>query len=76
MEEDTFRRVCFTCGTQSPPTASSYTLISARYGWRVRRYEKDAEFITEWYCPTCWVAFKQSETGVRTRSSFPVKKKA
>jgi hypothetical protein len=54
-------RVCIGCGAKAPATETQYTLISARYGWRVIRIpstEPGGPGI-EWRCPECWRAYKK-----------------
>ena len=52
---------CVGCGVVSPQTETSFTLISARHGWRVI-HEVDAQGrqILEWRCPRCWETFRES----------------
>ena len=58
------REKCNDCGTESPEIETDYTLISARYGWRVVRTRNAAgEFVIEWRCPTCWAKHKNRPAG-------------
>jgi hypothetical protein len=54
-EEASGPRLCVDCRTVSPATQTSYTLISARYGWRLSfGAGKDGRKVAEWRCPACW----------------------
>lgn len=57
---------CFDCGIESPSTDTNYTLISARYGWRLT-FGEDAsgQRTTEWRCPQCWQRHRKN-TATRT----------
>jgi len=49
--------LCSICGTESPPSSTDYSLISAKHGWRlVREPDADADGGRDyrWFCPTCW----------------------
>lgn len=47
------------CRALSPETETNYTLISARYGWRLsKRRDARGKLIMEWRCPKCWRAYK------------------
>jgi hypothetical protein len=51
---------CVDCSVTSPPAETNFTLISARFGWRLSR-EVDArsgELMFEWRCPECWAQFR------------------
>jgi hypothetical protein len=51
---------CVDCGKQSPRTETGFTLISQRFGWRLRRERlSDGNVLVEWRCPECWNQFKQ-----------------
>lgn len=53
------RPTCIDCGTSAPNTDTSYTLISATFGWRLsRRVLADGTRAVEWRCPNCWNAHK------------------
>jgi hypothetical protein len=53
------RQTCVDCGARSPPTETNYTLISARFGWRLARsIRADGTLLIEWRCPTCWDKYK------------------
>ncbi len=59
MHED--GEVCVGCGKKSPKTETNYTLISARYGWRLSRSRRlDGTYDVQWRCPDCWRALKGS----------------
>jgi hypothetical protein len=68
-----------TCGKSAPETETNYTLISAKFGWRLTRYKRtDGTLVLEWRCPNCWREFKRSRggaegnsTGTGRRSSAP-----
>jgi hypothetical protein len=60
----TGRHQCVGCGVVSPETETNYTLISARYGWRLtRKVDVTGRSQMEWRCPRCWDAFRRSQTG-------------
>jgi hypothetical protein len=62
------RQVCVDCGRQAPETETDYTLISARFGWRLRREKTlDGTIILEWRCPDCWAEFKKSKASSAQR---------
>ena len=51
--------VCASCGKRAPKTETEYTLISARYGWRLTREKsKDGNYSVKWHCPACWRTLK------------------
>jgi hypothetical protein len=53
------RQTCVDCQALSPETETNYTLISARYGWRLsRRRDARGKLVMEWRCPKCWRAYK------------------
>jgi hypothetical protein len=53
------RPTCIDCGASAPDTDTSYTLISATFGWRLtRRVGADGSRIVEWRCPKCWNTHK------------------
>lgn len=58
-------QTCVVCHTQSPPSRSSYTLISTQHGWRLVRGAGGAP---EWRCPKCWEQYKQAR---RVEASTP-----
>jgi hypothetical protein len=61
------RHRCVDCRATSPATETNFTLISARYGWRLHR-EADpvtGEWTFEWRCPECWSTFKGRPTTAR-----------
>jgi hypothetical protein len=46
----------------SPPTSTNYTLISARYGWRLApRVLADGRRAMEWRCPKCWARARKKK---------------
>lgn|GEM_PF-2752596 len=57
---------CVGCQLLSPPSETSFTLISDRYGWRLHRARdfRSGEMKFEWRCPDCWRAFSE---GLRSR---------
>ena len=61
--DESLERVCTGCGVHAPQTDTDYTLISSRFGWRVRRYVEGDEPITEWWCPACWAELKRTTDG-------------
>jgi hypothetical protein len=46
---------CVDCGVAAPETDTAYTLISARFGWRLQ-YAVDAagRRLPEWRCGECY----------------------
>jgi len=59
-DEEAKTQTCVDCGDTSPPIATNYTLIGT-HGWRLtRRTRTNGEFVAEWRCPACWVAFKRT----------------
>jgi hypothetical protein len=62
VDEQTFQ-FCTLCGARSPETTTDYTLISAKFGWRLTR-TKTAEggYSLQWFCPKCW-AKRKSDAG-------------
>jgi hypothetical protein len=50
------RYTCTSCRVASPAVESNFTLISARFGWRLARRldETRGEWVFEWHCPECW----------------------
>jgi hypothetical protein len=54
---------CTGCGTRSPETETNYTLISAKFGWRISRSKNpDGTYTVAWYCPKCWAKRKSGVT--------------
>jgi hypothetical protein len=48
---------CIDCKTLAPRTQTAHTLISVRYGWRLRRWQEvDGTWRLEWRCPPCAAA--------------------
>jgi ribosomal protein L34 len=46
---------CVDCSAVAPPTGTNYTLISARFGWRLTRMRTQAgRKVMEWRCPSCF----------------------
>jgi len=67
--------VCVVCGIESPKTETNYTLISAKFGWRLsRRPGPDGTFIVEWRCADCWSKHKEKQ-GESTRRSDPARRR-
>jgi hypothetical protein len=58
------RHRCADCGTLSPKTDTNFTLISARYGWRLIRGVDgtSGRSRVEWRCPRCWEAYRKHES--------------
>ena len=55
--------VCVDCQATSPSTDTNYTLISARYGWRLVVSSPDSatgQRKAEWRCPKCWENHKRA----------------
>jgi hypothetical protein len=60
--ENEGERRCVACGTLSPKTNTSYTLISSAYGWRLtKRIDATGAKVMEWRCPTCWEQLKKQK---------------
>ena len=53
------RYVCVSCRTVSPEVQTEYTLISARFGWRLTRFARAGKVVYEWRCPPCWAKYKE-----------------
>jgi hypothetical protein len=72
--EEAGGRICVGCSTSAPTSASEYTLVGQKYGWRCkRRVDQARTAALEWYCPTCWkqhvdaeAALKHAEASVRS----------
>lgn len=66
------RYSCVDCRVFSPTIESSFTLISARYGWRLHRYRDgdSGRILLDWRCPRCWRQFRE-ERRRRALESFP-----
>jgi hypothetical protein len=59
-------QICADCGKAPPPTATSYTLFSAKFGWRVASERaQDGGMIFHWRCPECWAAYKRMRAAGR-----------
>jgi hypothetical protein len=59
-DEESERHACVDCGMLSPKTDTNYTLISARYGWRLSRaVDAAGHAIMEWRCPRCWEKYRR-----------------
>ena len=65
ISESRARAECADCRALSPENHSEYTLISARYGWRLQRVTRAGKPVLEWRCPSCWTAFKQRQNPAR-----------
>ena len=61
-----YRANCVACGAEAPPTDSAYTLISARFGWRIAQYEVHGRPHIDWRCPPCWRKYKATTAGDRS----------
>jgi hypothetical protein len=62
-DEALAQHTCSTCGTTSPKTAGTFTLISSRFGWRLWREPTPTGIELRWFCPTCWKARKDDGRG-------------
>jgi hypothetical protein len=71
-------RVCVDCSALAPAPDENTTLISMKYGWRLKRKSTAAGYVMEWRCQECWAKHRKrvslgpvgeepSETGVRPR---------
>ena len=49
---------CVGCAALSPPAETSFTLIGARYGWRLHRGRGDEPGSYQWRCPECWDRYR------------------
>lgn len=59
METGETPKRCVGCGAPSPDTETVYTLISARFGWRLRHARRpDGTVVVEFRCPGCWARLK------------------
>jgi hypothetical protein len=59
-KEQPSKKLCFDCGIQAPATETDYTLISSRFGWRLRRgFGPNGVPFLEWRCPKCWEQYKK-----------------
>lgn len=48
-------QLCTSCGTRSPEIETNYTLISAKFGWRLLRTKaSDGSNVLHWFCAKCW----------------------
>jgi hypothetical protein len=67
------RHRCVDCHCAAPATDTEYTLISARFGWRLTpRTVAAGRTILEWRCAACWSVHKAKResappSGVRGR---------
>lgn len=58
------RRECVDCRKVSPETSTDYTLISAKFGWRLTRIQTaEGNYGLEWRCPSCWAEYKKAKGG-------------
>ena len=60
---ESYDRICTGCQERAPEVSTDYTLISSRFGWRVRRFVEHGEYVTEWWCPACWAELKRTTDG-------------
>ena len=52
-------RVCMDCASCAPPTDTNFTLISAKFGWRLTRtVDANGRASINWRCPACWERHK------------------
>jgi hypothetical protein len=59
VQRDLKPQFCDDCGKPSPPTATSYTLFSAKFGWRVvSERAPDGATIHHWRCAECWATYR------------------
>ena len=57
-------RTCTGCGMPPPPTDTNYTLISSRFMVEeCRAADGIRRCTTEWWCPKCWKALKETQKG-------------
>jgi hypothetical protein len=66
------REKCHDCKVEAPETNTEYTLISARYGWRVvRSVDAAGDTVLEWRCPACWKRYKEAPRSVAPSTAAP-----
>jgi hypothetical protein len=59
-------QICADCGKVPPPTATSYTLFSAKFGWRLASERApDGTTILHWRCAECWATYKRLRAAAR-----------
>jgi hypothetical protein len=59
LEED-LQLACCDCRLLSPPVRTAYTLIGARFRWRLHRViQANGDLALEWRCPGCWTRFRK-----------------
>jgi DNA-directed RNA polymerase subunit RPC12/RpoP len=52
--------LCGQCGAKAPPVDSGFTLIGARFGWRLLKVARsDGTLGAVWNCPECWSETKR-----------------
>jgi hypothetical protein len=55
---------CVECGAIAPETDTAYTLIGARFGWRLQYLQdKTGRRIQQWRCDTCYRRSKAARAG-------------
>jgi hypothetical protein len=55
---------CVGCGQRAPETETHYSLISAKFGWRLRRFRTPSgKLAFEWRCSACWRTLKARSQG-------------
>ncbi|MGH7437976.1 MAG: hypothetical protein ACRENE_20030 [Polyangiaceae bacterium] len=56
------RETCIACHELSPETETDYTLIGAKFGWRLTRAKAaDGSLLLAWRCPSCWNEYKRAQ---------------
>jgi hypothetical protein len=56
--------VCVDCGALAPETDTAYTLIGARFGWRLQYVpDETGRRIQRWRCDTCYRRAKATREG-------------
>jgi hypothetical protein len=56
-------RFCADCGAPSPPTESTYALITSAHGWRLTRaLDSHGRRVMEWRCRACWELYKEQHS--------------
>jgi hypothetical protein len=55
---------CVDCGAIAPETDTAYTLIGARFGWRLRYVpDETGRRVQQWRCLTCYRRDKAAREG-------------
>jgi hypothetical protein len=67
------QKSCADCGAVTPDEVGDYTLISARFGWRLARETDSSGCLRlSWRCPSCWERRKASSAGTADGPATPV----